>query len=74
VHLTRRTAEGFKMCCGPLQWMELEMICCGMTACGDVRSECEDDEGADCADGDSDTVALCIKCAWLRIGTCGGYL
>jgi len=40
--------------------MGLMMICCGMALkrMGDVRSECEEDEGADCEDGDSDTDSL----------------
>ena len=33
------------------------MMCCGMAVngMGNVRSECEGDEGTDCEDGDSDT-------------------
>jgi hypothetical protein len=42
---------------------------------GDVRSECEEDEGTDCEDGDSGTLvgahrilhALCIKCMKLLV-------
>jgi len=37
--------------------MVLMMICCGMAVkgMGNVRSECEEDEGTGCEDGDSDT-------------------
>ena len=33
------------------------MICCGMAGeeDGNIRSECEDDEGTECEDRDSDT-------------------
>jgi hypothetical protein len=33
------------------------LICCGMAVKGNgnFRSECEEDEGADCEEGDSDT-------------------
>jgi hypothetical protein len=33
------------------------MMCCGMAVkrMGILRSECEEDEGTDCVDGDSDT-------------------
>jgi len=33
------------------------MICCGMTlkGKGNIRSECEEDEGTDCKVGNSDT-------------------
>jgi len=36
--------------------MGLMMICCGMAVkrIGNVRSECEEDEGTYCEDGDSD--------------------
>ena len=50
VHLIRSDCEGF-VCA--VQWMGLMVICCGMD--GDVRGECEGDEGTDCEDGDSDT-------------------
>jgi hypothetical protein len=33
-----------------MEWMGLMMMCCGMA----VTSECEEDEGNDCEDGDSD--------------------
>ena len=37
--------------------MGLMLICCGMAVkrMGNGRSECEEDEGTDCEDGDSDT-------------------
>ena len=37
--------------------MELMMIGCGMALKedGNVRSECEEDEGTDCEDGDSNS-------------------
>jgi hypothetical protein len=38
----------------PMQWMGLMMVCFGM-AVKDVRSECEEDKGTDCKNGDSDT-------------------
>ena len=31
------------------------MLCNGKEEDGDVRSECQQDEGTDCEDGDSDT-------------------
>jgi hypothetical protein len=34
---------------------------------GNVRSECEDDEGSDCKDGDRIWHALCINCMKLRV-------
>ena len=40
----------------PVQWMGLMVTFWnGSEEDGDVRSECEEDEGTDCEDGDSDT-------------------
>ena len=33
-----------------MQWIRLTMVCCGMD--GNVRSECEEDEGTNCEAGD----------------------
>jgi len=50
------TVKGFKKCCifnavdetyDDMLWNDSEEV-------GDVRSECETDEGTDCEDGDSD--------------------
>jgi hypothetical protein len=42
---------------GSMQWMGLTICCGGMTVkLGDVKSECREDEGTDCKDGESDTV------------------
>ena len=42
---------------GPMQWIRWMMILCRMRVkrMGDIRSECEEDEGNDCEDGNSDT-------------------
>ena len=49
-HPTRSDCEGSIAVDGTddMLWNESEMV-------GDVRSECEEDEGTDCADVDSDT-------------------
>jgi hypothetical protein len=39
-----------------MQWMGQMMICCGMTAKRmGMLGECEEDDGTDSEDGDSDT-------------------
>ena len=38
-----------------MQWMGLKICCRIALKDGDVRSECEEDEGTDCGVGDSDT-------------------
>jgi hypothetical protein len=42
---------------GPRQWTGLMMVCCGMTVkmMGILVVECEEDDGTDCENGDSDT-------------------
>jgi len=42
---------------GPRQWMGQMMVCCGMTVKGMkmLVVECEENEGTDCENGDSDT-------------------
>ena len=41
----------------PMQWMRLMVICCGKAVkrMGMSGSECEEDEGTDCENGDSHT-------------------
>ena len=50
VHLARSDCEGYNAedGSGNMLWNDREED-------GDVRSECEEDEGTDCEDGDSDT-------------------
>ena len=41
-----------------MQWndgTDHDMLCNGSEEDGNVRSECEEDEGTDCEDGESDT-------------------
>jgi len=38
-----------------MQWVGLMMMWNGSKEDGNVRSECEEDEGTDCEDGDGDT-------------------
>jgi hypothetical protein len=48
--------KGFKKCCISSAIDETEDMLLNMSEeGGNVRSECEKDEGTDCADGDSDT-------------------
>jgi len=52
------TAKGFKTCCISNAVDETDdddMLWNGSEEDGDVSSECEQDEGTDCEDGDSDT-------------------
>jgi hypothetical protein len=48
--------KGFKKCCisTGMKWTD-DMLGNGSEEDGDVRSECEEDEGTDCEDGNSDT-------------------
>ena len=57
VHLTRSDCEGFKKCCisNAMDETDDDMLWNGSEEDGNVRSECEQDEGTDCEDGDSDT-------------------
>jgi hypothetical protein len=51
------SGKGFKNAIYPMQWMGLMTICCGMAVkrMGMSKSYCQEDEGIDCEDGDSDT-------------------
>jgi hypothetical protein len=55
--LPELTVEGFKKCCisKAMDGPEDDMLWNGSEEGGDVRSECEEDEGIDCEDGNSDT-------------------
>jgi hypothetical protein len=57
VHLTRRTVEGFWKCCISIavERTDDDVLWSDSEEDGDVRSECEEDEGIDCEGGDSDT-------------------
>ena len=49
--------EGFKKCCISiaLGWTDDDMLWNDSEEGGNVKNECEGDEGTDCEDGDSDT-------------------
>jgi len=51
------TVKGFKKCCvsSAVDGTDDNMLWNGSEEDGNVRSECEEDEGTDCEDGDSDT-------------------
>jgi len=51
------TVKGFKMRCisNPTDESDDDILWNGSEEDGNVRSECEEDEGTDCEDGDSDT-------------------
>ena len=50
------TVKGFKKCCISNAMDETDdMLWNGSEYDGKVRSECEEDGGTDCGDGDSDT-------------------
>ena len=55
---TELTVKGFKKCCISIavDGTEDDVLWDGSEEDGNVRSECEDDGGMDCEDGDSDTV------------------
>jgi hypothetical protein len=58
MHLTRSDCEGFfKECCtsNEVEGTDVDMLWGGSEEDGNVRSECEEDKGTDCEDGDSDT-------------------
>jgi hypothetical protein len=52
------TVKGFKKCCisNTVDGTEDDMLWNGSEEDGDVRSDCEDDEGTNCEDGESDTL------------------
>jgi hypothetical protein len=51
------TVKGFEKCCvsNEKDGTDDDMLWNGSEEDGNVRSECEEDEGTDCEDGDSDT-------------------
>jgi hypothetical protein len=51
------TVKGFKKCCLSIavEGTDDDMMWNGSEEDGNVRGECEEDEGTDCKDGDSDT-------------------
>jgi len=51
-HLTRSDCEGSNVVDG----IDDDMLWINGKEDGDVRSECEEDEGTDCEDGDSDSI------------------
>ena len=55
------TVKGFKQCCvsSAMNGTDDDMLWNDSEEDGNVRSECEEDEGNDCEDGDNDT-------AWYR--------
>ena len=50
------TLKGFKKCCisNAVDGTDVDMWWSGSEEDGNVRSECEEDEGTDCEDGGSD--------------------
>ena len=58
------TARGFKKCCmlSATDETDGDMLWNGSGEDGNVRSECEGDEGTDCRDGDSDTDWYIVTC------------
>ena len=55
LHPIRSDVKVFKKCCISTALDETDMLWNGSEEDGNVRSECEGDEGTDCEDGDSDT-------------------
>jgi len=51
------TVKGFKSCCisNVVNGTDDDMLWNGSKEGGNVRSECEEDEGTDCEDGDSNS-------------------
>jgi hypothetical protein len=51
------TLRGFKQCCisSAVNGTDDSMLCDGSKEVGNVRSQCEEDDGTDCESGDSDT-------------------
>jgi hypothetical protein len=56
-HNSLVTAKGCKKCCisTAVDGNDDDLLRNGSEEGGNARSECEGDEGTDCADGDSDT-------------------
>jgi len=57
VHLTRRECKGFPKCCisSTVDKTDDDLMWNSSDDDGTVRIECEEDEGTNCEDGDSDT-------------------
>ena len=55
--LSEGTVKGFRKCCvsTAVDGTDDDMLRNDSEEDGDVRCECEEDEGTDCEDGDSDT-------------------
>jgi hypothetical protein len=50
------TLKGFKKCCIPIAMDKTDvMLWNGSAEVGNVRSECEEDEGTECEVGENDT-------------------
>ena len=51
--------KGFQKCCisSAMDGTDDDMLCNGSKEDGDIRRVCEEDEGTDCEDGDSDRLA-----------------
>jgi hypothetical protein len=49
------TAKGFKKCSISIAMDETDVMLNGSAEVGNIRSECEEDEGTDCEVGESDT-------------------
>jgi len=51
------TVKGFKKCCvsNGMDGTDDDMLWNGSEQDGNIRSECAEDKGTDCEDGDSDT-------------------
>jgi len=58
VHLTRSKLKSFRKCCisTAMDGTDDDMLWNDSEEDGNVRSECEEDEGTDYEDGDSDTI------------------
>ena len=56
-YLTSSEWKGFKKCCisSAVDGTDDDMLWKGIKENENVRSECEEDEGTDCEDGDKDT-------------------
>jgi hypothetical protein len=52
------TVKNFKKCCisNAVDGTDDDMLCVDSEEDGNVRSECDEEEGTDCEDEDSDTV------------------
>jgi hypothetical protein len=49
------TTKGFKKCCISIAMDETDVMLNGSAEVGNIRSECEEDEGTDCEVGENDT-------------------